>query len=156
LSTRQRRKQRRRARSTTAPAVPPRPAQVVGPDSAPPERPQTPWHPFPLVELAIFVGLVCIVVGFLTRDGARGRVLLALGMTLASLGGLDTAVREHFAGYRSHALVLAAFPAVATTVILALAGVPPVLVPGAGILVFVAALLALRRAWHRTGDRTPA
>jgi hypothetical protein len=151
LSSRQRRKRRRRARSTTAPAVPPRTTPA-----APPERPQTPWHPFPLVELAIFVGLVCIVVGFLTRDGARGRVLLALGMTLASLGGLDTAVREHFAGYRSHALVLAAFPAVATTVILALAGVPPVLVPGAGILVFVAALLALRRAWHRTGDRTPA
>jgi uncharacterized integral membrane protein len=133
------------------PAAPPRPAAVQ-----PPERPQTPWHPFPLVELAIFVGLVCIVVGFLTRDGARGRVLLALGMTLASLGGLDTAVREHFAGYRSHTLVLAAFPAVATTVILALAGVPPVLVPGAGILVFVAVLLALRRAWDRTRDRTPA
>jgi hypothetical protein len=156
LTSRQRRK-RRRARSLTAPAVPPR--RVGGPNSAaaePPERPLTPWHPFPLVELAIFVGLVCIVVGFLTRDGTRGRVLLALGMTLASLGGLDTAVREHFAGYRRHTLVLAAFPAVATTVILALAGVPPILVPGAGILVFVAALLALRRAWDRTGDRAPA
>ena len=128
--------------------MPPRPPE--------PERPQTPWHPFPLVELAIFVGLVCIVVGFLTRDGAHGRVLLALGMTLASLGGLDTAMREHFAGYRSHTLVLAGFPAVATTVILALAGVPPIVVPGAGILVFVAALLALRRAWDRTQDRTPA
>jgi uncharacterized integral membrane protein len=108
------------------------------------------------VELAIFVGLVCIIVGFLTRDGAHGRVLLALGMTLASLGGLDTAVREHFAGYRSHTLVLAAFPAVAITVILALAGVPPLVVPGTGIVVFVAALLALRRAWDRTQDRTPA
>jgi hypothetical protein len=102
------------------------------------------------------VGIVCVVVGFLTRDGARGRVLLALGMALASLGGLDTAVREHFAGYRSHTLVLAGFPAVATTVILALAGLPPIVVPGVGILVFVAALLALRRAWDRTQDRTAA
>ena len=108
------------------------------------------------MELAIFVGLVCIIVGFLARDGGRGRVLLALGVTLASLGGLDTAVREHFAGYRSHTLVLAGFPAVATTVILALAGVPPLLAPGTGIVVFVAALLALRRAWDRTHDRTRA
>jgi hypothetical protein len=152
LSSRQRRK-RRRAHSTTAPAVPPRPPRAA---TAPPERPQAPWHPFPLVELAIFVGLVCIVVGFLTRDGARGRVLLALGMALASLGGLDTAVREHFAGFRSHTLVLAAFPAVAATVILALAGVPPLVVPGTGIVVFVAMLLALRRAWDRTEETTPA
>ena len=55
--------------------------------------------------------------------------MLALGFTLGALGGLDTTVREHFAGYRSHTLVLSAFPAVALTVIAALAGLPAFLVP---------------------------
>jgi hypothetical protein len=147
------RRKRRRAR-TTAPAVPPRPPRR--PETQLEERPKTPWHPFPLVELAIFVGLVCLVVGFITRDRARGRVLLALGLTLGALGGLDTAVREHFAGFRSHALVLAAFPTVATAVILALAGVPPFVVPAAAVLVFAAVFVALRRAWDRTARRSPA
>ena len=66
----------------------------------------------------MFVGIVCLVVGVFTRDVAYGRVLIALGLTLGALGGLDTSVREHFAGYRSHTLVLAAFPAVAATVVM--------------------------------------
>ena len=61
---------------------------------------------------ACFIGIVCIVVGFFGRDDTAGRTLLALGFALGALGGLDTAVREHFAGFRSHTLVLAAFPAV--------------------------------------------
>ena len=137
---------RKRGRTrTTAPAVPPRPPR---PTAEPPdERPQTPWHPFPLVELAIFVGLVLIVLGFLNKDSARGRTLLAFGLALGALGGLDTSVREHFSGYRSHTMVLAAFPAVAGAVILAVAGAPTILVPGVALLVFVAAFGALRRAW---------
>ena len=39
--------------------------------------------------------------------------LLVVRLALGSLGGLDTAVREHFAGYSSHSLVLAGVPAVA-------------------------------------------
>jgi hypothetical protein len=148
------RRKRRRAR-TTAPAVPPRAPRRPAPPELE-ERPQAPWHPFPLVELAIFVGLICIVVGFLTRDRARGRVLLALGLTLGALGGLDTAVREHFAGFRSHTLVLSAFPAVAAAVILALAGGPPLAVPPTAVVVFAAAFVGLRRAWDRAGNRSPA
>ena len=117
----------------------------------PEERPRTPWHPFPLVELAIFVGLVLIVFGFLSRDSTRGRTLLTLGLTLGALGGLDTSVREHFSGYRSHTIVLAAFPAVAVAVILAVAGAPAPVVPGAALIVFVAAFGGLRRAWDRSG-----
>jgi hypothetical protein len=113
----------------------------------PDERPQTPWHPFPLVELAIFVGLVLIVLGFLNKDSTRGRTLLAFGLALGALGGLDTSVREHFSGYRSHTIVLAAFPAVAIAVILGVAGVPALVVPGVALLVFVAAFGALRRTW---------
>jgi hypothetical protein len=144
--SRHRRKGRRR-RPTTAPAVPPRPPRrtIVAE-----ERPRAPWHPFPLVEVAVLVGLALIVVGFLTKDSTRGRTLLAFGLTLGALGGLDTAVREHFAGYRSHTFVLAGFPAVALAVILAVAGAPPYIPPAAAVIVFVAAFGALRRVWdHR-------
>jgi hypothetical protein len=101
------------------------------------------------VEIAIFVGLILIVVGFLSKDSARGRTLLALGLALGALGGLDTSVREHFAGYRSHTIVLAAFPAVALAVILAVAGLPAYIPPAAAVIVFVAAFGALRRVWDR-------
>jgi hypothetical protein len=137
------RRKRRRAR-TTAPAVPPRPPRRAA--EAADERPKTPWHPFPLVELAILVGLGLIVLGFLNKDSTHGRTLLAFGLTLGALGGLDTSVREHFSGYRSHTLVLAAFPAVAAAAILAVAGLPAIVVPGVALLVFVAAFGALRRA----------
>jgi hypothetical protein len=143
-----RHRRKRRRTPTTAPAVPPRPPRAAA-AVVPEERPKTPWHPFPLVELAIFVGLVLIVFGFLTKDSVRGRTLLACGLALGALGGLDTSVREHFAGYRSHTTVLAGFPAVAIAVVLAVAGAPTLLVPGVALVVFVAAFGALRRAWGR-------
>ena len=34
--------------------------------------------------------------------------MLVVGLTLASLAGLELAIREHFAGYRSHNLLLGA------------------------------------------------
>jgi hypothetical protein len=76
------------------------------------ERPKPPWHPVPLVELAVLVGIVLIVIGLIHNETSRGRLALVFGLALASLAGLDTAVREHFAGYRSHSSLLAAFPAV--------------------------------------------
>ena len=77
------------------------------------ERPQAPWHPIPLVELSVFIGLVLIVVGFVVGIGSDGgRLALLCGLVLASLGGLDTVLREHFAGFRSHSSVLAGLPAV--------------------------------------------
>ena len=143
----------KRRRKTTAPQVPPRPPRrpVVGA-----ERPKAPWSPFPLIELCVLVGIVCIVIGLLRRDDAGGRVILALGFALGALGGLDTSVREHLAGFRSHTLVLSAFPAVALTVIAALAGLPVFLVPLLTAGVFLAAYTALRRIWDRTSTRTPA
>ena len=87
----------------------------------------------PLVEIAVLVGIVCIVVGFFSNDTTHGRTLIALGFVLASLGGLDSAIREHFAGYRSHTLVLALAPGVAATVLLAVAGVTSALVVPIGV-----------------------
>lgn len=71
------------------------------------ERPPAPWGSFPLVELAVLVGLVMIAAGFFV-EGNRGTVLLVTGIALGSLAGLELSVREHFAGYRSHTTLLAA------------------------------------------------
>jgi hypothetical protein len=135
---------RRRRPKSTAPQVPPRaPRRTLERIE---ERPKAPWHPFPLVELSVLIGIVCIAVGFFSRDSAGGRTVLALGFVLGGLGGLDTAAREHFSGYRSHTLVLAGFPAVAAAVLSAIAGVPSFLIPLLLAGVFLAAFVALRRA----------
>jgi hypothetical protein len=76
------------------------------------QRPKAPWHPVPLVELCVLVGIVLIVFGFINFEDRDGRVLLAMGFVLASLAGLDTAVRDHFSGFRSHTLLLAGVPTV--------------------------------------------
>ena len=39
--------------------------------------------------------------------GDRSIALLATGLALGSLGGLELSIREHFAGYRSHTAMLA-------------------------------------------------
>jgi len=132
-------KGKRRRAKTTAPQVPPRPPHAASAPSD--ERPQAPWHPFPLIELSVLIGIVCIVAGLIVGSP----LVLALGFALGALGGLDTALREHFSGYRSHALVLAAFPAVASAVLLAFAKVPPAVVAPIAVAVFGVALIGLRR-----------
>jgi uncharacterized membrane protein len=139
---------RRRRPKSTAPQVPPRAPPRTQPTLE--ERPKAPWHPFPLVELSVLIGVVCIGIGFFSRDSPLGRTVLALGFVLGALGGLDTAAREHFSGYRSHTLVLAGFPAVVAAVLSALAGVPNVLIPILLVGVFMVAFVALRRAWERS------
>jgi hypothetical protein len=109
------------------------------------DRPRAPWHPFPLVELCVLIGLVLIVWGLFRADEDSGRVMLLCGMALASLAGLETALREHFSGYRSHALLLAALPAVLVAGTLFFARAPWVTIPIAAALVLVTAFLALRR-----------
>jgi hypothetical protein len=113
------------------------------------DRPKPPWHPVPLVEIAVLVGIVCIVVGFISHDTRHGRTLIALGILLGSLGGLDTAIREHFAGFRSHTLILALAPAVAGTVLLAVAGLAPALILPIAVAIGGVAFILLRGAWTR-------
>ncbi len=91
------------------------------------------------------MGIVCIVAGLITGK----RPLLAFGLALGALGGLDTTVREHWAGYREHTIVLAAFPAVAVAVIVALAKAPLFVVVPLMVIVFAAAFALLRRVWDR-------
>ncbi len=72
------------------------------------ERPRAPWHPFPLAELSILVGLVAVAIG--AARGEAGKTLLLVGVLVVVFGTLDTTIREHLSGYRSHAGLLAAVP----------------------------------------------
>ena len=142
---------RRSRKRGDAAAVAPAPVRSDGPRRAAPERPRAPWHPVPLVELSVLVGLVLLVWGLLRREHDGGRVMLVAGMVLASLGGLETALREHFSGFASHALLLAALPAALTAGVLFFAGAPWIAIPLAAVVLFAAAFAALQRAFHRPG-----
>jgi hypothetical protein len=72
------------------------------------ERPQAPWHPLPLSELLIFVGLIGVVVG-VTR-GESGLPVVGAGIVAVLIGTLDFSIREHLSGYRPHTTMLAAVP----------------------------------------------
>jgi hypothetical protein len=115
---------------------------------SPGERPRAPWHPFPLVELSVLIGLVLLILGLILWDDDAGRVMLVCGMVLASLGGLDTALREHFGGFRSHALMLAALPAVLVAGVLFFASAPWIAIPVSAAAVFAGTFVAARRAFR--------
>jgi hypothetical protein len=113
------------------------------------EAPKAPWAPFPLVELCILLALVLIVAGFLTH-GSRGRVMLACGLTLVTLSSLELAIREHFAGYRSHTSLLAGAGAVAGAVpIYFLTNLPQGVLPIIALGVFGSLWRVLRAAFQR-------
>ena len=135
-------------------AAAPREARPPAPASPAPvrrrrgERPQAPWGSFPLVELCVLLALIIGVAGFVT-GGDRGGIMLAAAAALGSLAGLELAIREHVAGYRSHTTVLAAAPAVVTMGVLFFAGAPQIAMLGAGIGVFATAFWALRELFKR-------
>jgi hypothetical protein len=108
-SQRQRRKRRKRLSTgdgrPPAPLPAPRPARSArrGPD----DRPAAPWGTFPLTEIVIFIGLLVLIAGFFVAP-PQGFVMIAVGLGLGSLAGLELSIREHYAGYRSHTLLLSA------------------------------------------------
>ena len=73
------------------------------------ERPPSPFGGLPISEFLILVGGIGLVVGFFNNGGPA----LIVGIVVLGLGVLEVSVREHFTGYRSHALLLALFPTVA-------------------------------------------
>ncbi len=63
-------------------------------------------------------GLVLLVVG-LVVGGARGVTMIAVGLALGAIAGLELSIREHFAGYRSHTILLSGAVGVAVLIVLA-------------------------------------
>jgi hypothetical protein len=85
------------------------------------ERPPALWAPFPLTELLVLAGIVLMVWGFLSDGGREANGKLAAGLAIASIAGLELAIREHVTGFRSHTTLLAGAVGIATIVILGLA-----------------------------------
>jgi hypothetical protein len=101
------------------------------------------------VELCVLVGIVLLVLGLVSNDTPHGRAMLVAGLALGSLGGLDTAAREHFSGFRSHTLVLAGVPTVLVAGVLYFAAVPWPLVVACAAVALALSLRLLWRAYER-------
>jgi hypothetical protein len=103
--------------------------RAAGQTQAVGERPQAPWHPLPLSELLILVGMIGAVIAFL-RGVASNAALLGAGIAAVAIGTIEVSLREHLGGFRSHTLMLAVLPAVVfhsavVLVVLALASRAP-------------------------------
>ncbi len=134
-----------------------RPAARGRPDLE--ERPRAPWHPFPLSELLILVGMVAAIIG--ATRGESGLPALLAGLGAVMVGTIDFTLREHRSGFRSHAALLAALPTALLHGILAIGllalGAPspswviaPVLID---VPVFAVLYKSLRRALQRCAPR---
>ena len=133
-------------------AAPPRSQKPLRRHAKLAEAPQAPWHPFPLVELAIFAGLVLVVVAFATDPGEPRTTLLFGGIALISIASLELAVREHFAGYRSHTMLLAGALVVLVGVPLWFTTIPGELILVIAAVVGIVAFRALRSAFERRAE----
>lgn len=76
------------------------------------ERPRSLFGGVPVSEIAIFFGALGAAVGFFGHNNPA----LIVGLVVCALGVVEFTAREHFSGYRSHATLLAAIPAVAILV----------------------------------------
>src|SRR5215217_771060 len=114
------------------------------------ERPPAPWGSFPLVELCVLLAIILLIAGFVI-GGTRGATAIFAGLVLGSLAGLELAIREHFAGFRSHSSLLAGTCAVlVTTLVAVVAGKILLLVlAGIAVIVFLAGFVVFRRAFRR-------
>lgn len=113
------------------------------------ERPSAPWDPFPLTELAILVGIILLGVG-IALGSSTGRGLAAAGAVLACIGGLETALREQLAGFRSHSGLLAGALTLASLLLTSgLLSLPAVVSAAIAVGVFAVAFPVLRRSFVR-------
>jgi len=150
LSKKSKRTRKRRPSSpSTTPAKPaaaaPKPKQAPR-VSAPDQRPPAPWGSFPLAELVILAGIIALIVGI----AGQNPTAIGAGVVLAGLGGLEVAIREHFAGYRSHTTLLGGAVFVVTVGLVYYVGHQILLVALAiGAVAFALAFYLARRAFQR-------
>ena len=98
----------------------------------------------------MLLGIILLVAGFVIGD-ARGATMVVAGLALASLGGLELSIREHFGGYRSHTTLLAGTVAIVCgTLVAVISGTVllPVLV-GVALAVFAVCFYLFRQAFRR-------
>lgn len=118
------------------------------------ERPQAPWHPLPLAEILIFVGMIAMVIG--ATRGKSGLPAIAAGVLAVVLGTYEFSWREHMAGYRSHAILLTGVPVALLFGVLAyviyLLGAPTVLSIVVPLFVAIAIVVPVYR-WLRSAFR---
>ena len=152
---RQRKKKRQRAAGQAPQQVATEPQETPQPETPkrrdPTGRPAPPWGSFPLSELVILVAIVLLFAGFFVPP-PRGGVMIGVGLVLGSLAGLELAVREHFAGYKSHTFLLGGAAGVAVVGGLFALGpdsLPLVAAVGIGAVVFAAASYGFAVAFRR-------
>lgn len=121
----------------------PKPAARV---AAPEDRPPAPWGSVPLAELVVLAGIVSLIIGIVGQHPTA----IGVGVALAGLGGLEVAVREHFAGYRSHTTLLAGTVFVFTVGgLFYLAGQILAVALAVGAVAFAVVFYLARRAFQR-------
>jgi hypothetical protein len=118
--SRAKKKQRQRTRAGSSPPPSAAPRAAAAPDAGNPAaqrrpsrleirdgvpRPDALWAPFPLTEIGMGVGLVLFLVGF---SGAPALLVAGVGVLVVAVAEL--CLREHFAGFRSHSILLAMLP----------------------------------------------
>jgi uncharacterized integral membrane protein len=100
----------------------------------------------PLAELTILGGIVSLIVGIVGQHPTA----IGIGVALAGLGGMEVAIREHFAGYRSHTTLLAGVVFVFTVGgLFYLANQILAVALGVGAVAFATAFYLARRAFQR-------
>jgi hypothetical protein len=75
-------------------------------------RPRPLWHPLPLTEVAMGLGVAIAAIGFI-RGLDSGSALIGVGVLMSTAGVIELCAREHFSGFKSHTLLLAFLPVVA-------------------------------------------
>ncbi|HMS62723.1 MAG TPA: hypothetical protein PKD63_10620 [Solirubrobacteraceae bacterium] len=125
-----------------------RPAPDPGRRARLDEAPRPPWHPVPLTELSILVGLIVLAAAFI--GGGPTALLVGFGLVLVVLATGELALREHLAGYRSHSALLAGLGAILVAAPLAaLARPPKAVVILVAAVVFLVAMQLFRDLFRR-------
>ncbi len=148
-------KRSRKRAADWAEAAPREPAVVPAPPAPrtatwkadPGAAPNAPWHPFPLNEIGILVALVLLVGAFAFATGDRRVVMVVGSILIITLAAGELAIREHFAGFRSHTTLLAGLLAVLVAAALYETPLPQPGIIAVALTVFAVAIWRLRRTF---------